>query len=258
MTASHSRPLAIVTGTSRGLGAAVARALLSAGWSVCGFARGETAEELEDPHYRHFRLDLADTGAVERLFEGELAKDGELRAASRVGLVNNAGVLDIEATDETRMEHLVRSFAVNSAVPTWLMGWCLRQVPATTPLRIVNLSSGAATRAYPGWSAYCASKAALEMAGDVLAEELAERPALLSRDVSVVSYAPGVVATEMQAAIRAADEGSFPRRARFEELHAQGQLVAPEEPAAEIARLLTADGLPPHSQLRYAPPAPRG
>ena len=258
MAHTDSPPVALVTGTSRGLGAAVARALLESGWFVMGFARREAPQDLDDANYRHHRLDLGDTGAVERLFQGPLPQSLELASAPRVGLVNNAAVLDIEATDETRMEHLVRSFSVNSSVPTWLMGWCLRHTPAATPLRIVNISSGAASRAYPGWSSYCASKAALEMAGDVLAEELAERPALRGRDVALVSYAPGVVATDLQAAIRAADEGSFPRRASFEELHARGDLVSPDLPAAEIARFLAADDLPSHSRHRYTAPASQG
>ena len=118
------------------------------------------------------------------------------------------------------------------------------------PLRIVNVSSGAATRASPGRSAYCQSTAALDMAGAVLAEELGEVPALMGRDVAVVSYSPGVVDTAMQEQLRAADESSFPRKQRFVDLFTSGELVRPEEPALEIVEFLVADAPPPFSRRR--------
>lgn len=249
---STPRRYAFVTGTSRGLGAAVASALLDGGWNVVGISRSAAPAAVADHAlYRHEGLDLADLRAVEQRFEGSLARLVADARPAAVALVNNAATLDLVHTGAQGLADLQAAATVNSVVPTWLMGWALRAVPAATPLTIVNVSSGAATRAYPGWSSYCQTKAALLMAGQVLAEELAEVPALADRPVAVVSYAPGVVATEMQAAIRAADPEHFPRRRRFEELHAGGELVEPAAPAAEIAELCGRAGLPAHSVLRF-------
>ena len=242
------QPLAIVTGTTRGLGLAVARGLLERGWRVIGIARGTAPSELDAPAYRHLAHDLTDLEGLEARL-AELRGEFDPASAERLGLVNNAAMLAIEATHELTARNLAQSFAVGVTAPAWLMGWALRAAP-TIPLRIVNVSSGAATRAYPGWSAYCQSKAALDMAGAVLAEELGEVPALMNRDVAVVSYSPGVVDTAMQEQLRAADESSFPRKQRFVDLFTSGELVRPEEPALEIVEFLVADAPPPFSRRR--------
>jgi benzil reductase ((S)-benzoin forming) len=244
-------PLAIVTGTSRGLGAAVALELLDRRWDVLGTSRGAAPAELADQRgYTHERCDLGDAERVRAVFDGPFA-ERLARGAGRVALINNAAQLDLEHTGEQELERLIETLTVNAAVPTWLMGWALRCTPIDTRLTLINVSSGAAHGPYPGWSSYCQTKAALLMAGQVLEQELLEVPALQGRPVAVVSYAPGVVATEMQARIRSASVESFPRRARFEGLHADGALVDAREPAREMAELAERDDLPLHSVLRH-------
>ena len=247
-----STPLAIVTGTSRGLGTAVAGELLKRGWRVLGTSRGEAPADLSaQTGFAHERCDLGDAVRVREVFDGVFAR--ELAAgASRVALINNAAQLDMKHTGEQDLAELIQSLTVNAAVPTWLMGWALRNTPQSTPLTLINVSSGAAHGPYPGWSSYCQTKAALLMAGQVLEQELAEVPALQGRPVAVVSYAPGVVATQMQARIRASKLESFPRRARFDDLHRDGDLVDASLPAREMADLAERDDLPSHSVLRFS------
>jgi len=242
---------ALVTGTSRGLGSAVARALLDRGWTVTGIARGPAPAELAHERYEHRELDLSDLPRTATVVERELA--GTMRPGlRRAALVNNAGRVEpvgpVHALDAAE---LLKTLVLNAATPIWLSGFLLRHFRC--PLRIVDVSSGAARSPYPGWSAYCASKAALAMADRVLATEIDEVPALAQRDIAVVTYAPHVVATRMQETVRTAATEDFPRRARFVELHERGDLVAPEGPAREIAELCDADGLPAHSELRFRP-----
>ena len=239
-----------MTGTTRGLGLAVAETLLARGWHVVGLARGPAPERLAAGAYRHCVVDLADLPALERWIERDAPRLFPSGDTGRLGLVNNAALLEQGSTEELKAEALARALLVGSAAPTRLMGWALGAAPRV-PLRIVNVSSGAASSPYPGWSAYCMGKAALDMASAVLGLELEEVPRLAGRDASVVSYAPGVVDTAMQAEIRASDPASFPRRARFVELHTRGELVEPSRPAAEIADLLGADGLPRLSRRRF-------
>ena len=110
----------------------------------------------------------------------------------------------------------------------------LRQRPSGVPLRVVNLSSGAAVRAIPGMAAYCSGKAALRMAGMVAAAED-------DADLAILSYGPGTVDTEMQLAARSAPFEEFPSAPMFRRFHAEGRLAAPELPAADIGNFLEAD-----------------
>lgn len=251
--------LALVTGSSRGIGAAVARELLARGWRVVGVARGDAAPGLPSPRnhgqrYHHEHLDLADLAALEAWCEGPFRERFAPESAARLGLVNNAGVLQpvAPATDLCTAD-LAANLAVNVVAPAWLAGFFARVATSGAALRVVNVSSGAATKAYAGWTAYCAAKAALRMAGNVLAEDAQAYPRLAGLDLAVVGYAPHVVETAMQEELRALDDEDFPLRGYFADLKASGALVAPEGPAGEIADLLERDGLPPYSEMRYAP-----
>src|SRR6476660_2984809 len=163
--------IALVTGTTRGIGAAVAEHLLERGWSVIGLARHPAV--FEHDRYRHLSIDLADAATLAETIEREVGASLSDGRWTRIGLVNNAatsGVLGpIESTDPAA---LLRHAAVNWIAPAWLIAFLLRRTPPQTPLRIVNVSSGAAVQAFPGLSDYCASKAALRMAGMVGAAEL--------------------------------------------------------------------------------------
>ena len=246
---------ALLTGTSRGIGAALARELCARGWTVTGCARGAAPDELAKTEaYTHLSVDLADREAVRRTFV-EPASDSPafaaLGRAERAVVVHNAAVVATAATHAVELDAAYDLCALNVALPIWLSGWFLRAAPAESDVRVVEISSGAATSAYPGWPLYCASKAALRMAGEVLSVEAAEVDALRDRRLSVLSYAPGVVATGMQADIRGVDPALFPRRERFVELHETGKLAQPEAPAKDLARRLEAPDPPAYEVARY-------
>lgn len=242
--------LCLVTGTSSGIGLAVTRALLERGWDVAGLAR--RAAPFHHDRYRHLRIDLADVVRLERELEGSFGEGLLLDRRTRVGLVNGAATLGpVGPTAAGGAAGLAQAFALNTVAPLWLLGWFLRRGHGRA-VRIVNVSSGAARKPYAGWSAYCATKAALRMAGEVVGEEArAFAPGTaLPVDVAVVSYEPGVVDTEMQEAVRGALAEHFPQVGRFLDLHARGALHPPARPAEEIADLLESDGLPPFSERR--------
>lgn len=245
--------LALVTGTTRGIGLTLARELLTRGWNVMGFARSSAPEELAGhAAYEHVSVDLAELPALESAARTFAANSG-LRDAQRFALVNNAGVLQpMRQLEGVPLEDLERAFRINTVAPVWLMGFALAE-RARGPLTIVNLSSGAATKAYPSWAAYCATKAALKMAGEVAAAELEAAGEDPTRRVAIVSYAPHVVATGMQAEIRSTPAEHFPLRERFVELHESGALVAPEGPARAIADLCQRDDLPLWTETRFTP-----
>ncbi len=237
-----SARLALVTGTSTGIGLALARILLQRGWAVTGAARRPAP--IDHPRYRHLSLDLSDVVRAAASLEkdiGPLLSDPRRR---RIGLVNNAASADL-LTHFERIEAapLLRVYAVNAVMPVWLTALVLRKRPPGAAVRIVNLSSAAAVTAFPGMAAYCSSKAALRMAGMVLGAELASggRGDPAAEDVAVLSYEPGLVDTPMQEAARSQPPDSFPLARMFQDFAARGALVPPELPAAEIAAFLESE-----------------
>jgi benzil reductase ((S)-benzoin forming) len=246
-----SARLAIVTGTTSGIGDAVAQQLLERGWRVIGIARRDSAILHES--YEHLSVDLADVESLERDVVPKLDarfSDPELR---RVGLVNNAanaGLLGPIAN--MRIDELPAVLATNLVAPMWFMGEVVRRTPLTTPLRIVNLSTAAAVRGFAGLGAYGSSKAGLRMAGLVLAAEIEEALARGERrNISILSFEPGTVDTPMQATARTSSGDVLPSVDIFVRLAAERRLVPPAAPAADIVAFLESEGEALLNERRY-------
>lgn len=241
--------LAIVTGTSTGIGAAVAAQLLASDWDVIGIARRPAA--IEHARYRHLSTDLSDLDAASRLLEDQVVAPLADSARTRVALVNNAawagalGPLGNVSTGD-----LLKALTLNVATPLWLMGFVVRHAPEAATVRIVNVSSAAAVQPIPGLSAYCSSKAALRMAGMVFAQELESSRASTGRDVAILSYEPGVVDTEMQVEARSYSEREFPWVGLFKGFKDGGMLVPADAPAAGIVAFAASRGGPGFQERR--------
>jgi NAD(P)-dependent dehydrogenase (short-subunit alcohol dehydrogenase family) len=228
-----SNPTVIVTGASRGLGAAAARLAAKLGADVVLMAR--TRERLEA-----LAAEIEQAGGQALVLAGDVSQPEDCRqVVERTverfggidGLVNNAGILEPMARiSEAEADAWHKSWAVNVLGPVML---CQAALPylRRSKGRVINVSSGAAINAVEGWGAYCISKAAINHLTRMLA---AEEP-----DVTSIAFRPGVVDTEMQETIRERGSEAMPqaRYERFVRYHEQGELLPPEVPGCALAVL---------------------
>jgi benzil reductase ((S)-benzoin forming) len=236
--------LVIVTGGSSGLGRSLLLAA-PAGARLVDVSRSGARDVGRD--VEHVAADLADpaTWPRWRSWLGEAVSTGDY---DRITLIHAAGTLEpIGFAGEVDGEAYARNVLLNSAAGQ-VLGEAFLAVVA--PLRearreLVMISSGAARTAYPGWSAYGAGKAGLDHWVRVVAAEQERRGG-----VRVQAVAPGVVATDMQAAIRATDERDFPPVERFRQLHAEGRLEDPDDVARRLWTLLDTGTTDPVVDLR--------
>lgn len=196
---------AVITGASRGIGAALAEHFAAQGLSLGLCSRGEPALAASERVVAR-KLDVTDEQATEAFADEVVTRFG------RIDLwVNNAGVLepmgplrDVAAAD------FRRHIDIN------LTGAFLGTRTFVRHLRtrggegvLINVSSGAAWKPYEGWAAYCAGKSGLERLTEVVAAEEA------GSGLRAYSIAPGVVDTAMQESIRGCSPERFPDVARF-------------------------------------------
>ncbi len=220
--------LAIVTGGSRGLGAALCDLYVRQGWKVVEFSR--TA-----PHAFSVRLDLSDPHGASDVFTETL---GSLAAldVSEIVAINNAAMLGpVGPVEHSSPAEIVAHLAANvvSAI-MFARSFFAAFQGHDCPKTFVNISSGAASTGLAGWSLYCASKAALENYIRAVALEQAER----AHPIRAISVNPGVMDTAMQAAVRSASVEDFPELERFIRLHREGRLARPEWAAAQVAKIV--------------------
>jgi len=232
--------LYIVTGTTQGLGKALAEAIArDPANELVALAR---APDAPIPGGARIEVDLADGAAIERACDRVEQRMRGKRYEKAV-LINNAGVVaPVAALEAIDADALERNLLVNLVAPMRLMRRFLRMTEGAAPLRrVINISSGAGRRPVSGWSAYCTAKAGLDMASRVAALEAQARGA--SVEVEVVSLAPGVIDTGMQSTVRGISPQDFADVERFRRMKEEGVLRSPEDGAADILRLEAAGRL---------------
>lgn len=216
--------LAVISGGSRGLGAEIGKKYLDRGYQVLEFSRSA-------PHAYSTRADFSDPQRAVEIVAHELSTLAVIRF-DEIVIVSNAGTLQpIGPAARKDAAEVIANLGVNLTSAVLFVSEAIRQFQ-TQPCRktIVNISSGAALRAYFGWSLYCCAKAGMETFMRTVALEQDAEP----HPFRAISIEPGIIDTAMQASIRASNPDDFPDLARFLEFQQSGAL----QPAHEVAEII--------------------
>jgi 3-oxoacyl-[acyl-carrier protein] reductase len=230
----NSKQVAIVTGSSRGIGAAIAQRLAKEGYAVIVNYAGNAAEaqgvvgaiESAGGSALAVQADVADATAVKAMFDTAIAAFGRVDV-----LVNNAGIMPpalphLVDTDDQTFDRL---FAVN------VKGTFNTLREAANRLqhggRIVNFSTSVIGLGLPGYAVYGATKGAVEVMTNIMAKELR------GKNIGVNAVAPGPTATDLF--LNGKSEEVIQRMSKMAPLE---RLGTPEDIAAAVAFLASADG----------------
>jgi 3-oxoacyl-[acyl-carrier protein] reductase len=219
----------IVTGASRGIGAAAAAALANAGASLVLAARDATHTDAVAQAIARaggkaaaIACDVSDWTAVQRLLAETQQHFGKIDA-----LINNAGVIEpIAVTAASDPTAWARSIEINLIGAYYAIRAVLPPMLAAGGGTIVNVSSGAAHNPLEGWSSYCSGKAGLAMLTRQIALEHA------AQGIRVFGFQPGTTDTDMQVIIRASGVNPISKIPRE-------NLTPVAHPAAAIVYLCT-------------------
>jgi 3-oxoacyl-[acyl-carrier protein] reductase len=219
--------VAVVTGASRGIGAAIALRLAADGAAVAvNYTSSVKAAEdvvsqisTSGGRAAAIQADVSRAAEVKRLFETVQERHGRVDI-----VVNNAGVFDVAPLAEFSMNSYLHIFGINVQGTILVAAEALKHFPETGG-RIINLSSVLATGVTPGAAVYGASKAAVEALTRYWALELGPR------NITVNAVAPGLTETDMSSNVPPDGQKAIAARTPL------GRLGRPEEIADAVAFL---------------------
>ena len=222
---------AIVTGGSKGLGKEIVAQLAQQDWKLVELSRSGITNH-------NIRCNLANQESVCKICPPVFDRFAS-EQWSKIVLINNAAVLQpIKFVENFTTEEISNHLTVNQTSAFIIVSEFTKSFRNHNANKlIINISSGAARKGYPGWSLYCASKAASENFIRALAkeEEYSDNP------FAAINYNPGIMDTDMQASIRDTEARNFPLRQRFVDYKEDGDLNTPQIVATHLIKLLDTD-----------------
>lgn len=226
----------IVTGTTSGLGLSFIQELIKKDAIVYSISRKESNEinELKLKGLLHYVCDLANQEELNFTIN-EVLSSITFEKIKSITLINNAGTInpigDVGTHDNLE---LINNIDTNLKAPIILMEAFIKKLQEVNlPKYILNISSGAGRKPYAGWATYCASKAGLDLFTSCVGVEQAEK----KHPIKLISFAPGVVDTNMQVTIRSTKKENFNSVTRFIDLKNNNQLLSPLFVARTLLKL---------------------
>lgn len=235
---TEHKPTTIITGTTRGIGRAMAEKMAQSGERVITLARSSVPELIDLAHqhgtdWSELLVDLSDREQTRKAGE---AISSMLQGVKIARLVLNAGTVNpiLPANLHTDIDAIGQAFDINIVSTIYLTGCFINATAAADDRRIMMISSGAGRNASHSWGIYCATKAAMDRYAEAVKIEG-------HANLRVASMAPGIVDTPMQETIRGTAVELFPNRQKFEDFHRNGALANPKVTATNLLSLLTRD-----------------
>ena len=180
----------VISGVSKGLGAALCKKILSKGWIVAGFSRTSNQEikYLQKKYKKIFffeKFHVTNKKKIESFIKKAQSK-GKI-----YGLINNAGIVDEDLIVRQKKEAIKNLIDVNLLGPIYLSSEVIKYLMINGEGRIINISSVVAKSGYKGTAVYSSTKSALEGLTRALSRELG------SRNITVNAVAPGFMETNL-------------------------------------------------------------
>ena len=224
----------LITGTSKGIGEALAQKILQEENTVLGISRNRT-DTIESKNYYHLSFDLAETSRISNILE-KTNEIVEKQDFDFVCLINNASAVEpigsIENCPPTEIESHVKIGLVAPMILTSM--FIKRFADEKIRKKVVFISSGAAFTPLPGESIYGSSKAGINMLAQCIGQEQKDK----EYGFEVNSIGPGMVDTSMQLAARSKTSDEFAMAAFFKQAFEEGRLQEPSKVAEKIYAIL--------------------
>ncbi|GBF76513.1 short-chain dehydrogenase [Paenibacillus sp. 598K] len=234
----------IITGTSRGIGEALAEQLAEPGNRIYCIARTANDKLAELAAARNATLshhphDLNDLQGIPGLLGDILASIRELSDLEAVYLINNAGMLaPVMPIGQCPPDQIVANVSINLLAPMLLTARFIELTETwAVDKRILNVSSGSAKYLLPNQSCYSTAKSGL----DSFTKSIHLEQQQATAPVKIASVYPGVIDTQMQAEIRSTSKQDFPYVDQFIQLEKEGLLQTPAYTAEKLLALLTSE-----------------
>lgn len=241
-----NKSLSIVTGATGGLGKALSDSILNNGGKLLFVARDlkkinsfiDTIEKSKLSSLFKFQADLSkekDLQNTESLIQEIIESNNDVE---EIYLFNNASVIDpISLIKDVNFNEIKNALVLNIATAYTLSSALIRlkQNKPALKIYIINISSGVSINAVKGWSAYCISKAGLNMLSKCIAIENE------TEDIFSLSINPGAIDTGMQEKIRNADSVEIPATKKFETMYNEGKLQNPKDVTNKLFRILASN-----------------
>jgi benzil reductase ((S)-benzoin forming) len=223
--------LAIISGGSKGLGHAIAEKLLVAGYQVVEFSRSA-------PHAYSIKLDFSSPDLMLPALSANLETLATKQWDEILVVSNAASLSPIGPTSKKNSMAVLANININFTSAILFMSEVIKHFQSHPCRKVVaSISSGAALKAYSGWSLYCSAKAGLESYVRTVAVEQESEPS----PFVMLNVDPGVMDTDMQSLIRSSHKDDFPAVDYFIHRKESGELRTPDQVAIGVVKILHSD-----------------